>query len=126
MIRVMLADDHSIVRAGLCRIVQESEDMKVQRVPGEPILLLEGEFTQSAEQICLGPLQELLSEAAGKGMPVILDFQKVPYMDSAGFSRWVSLERMVHQQGRDLRVRGASSLIRDLFHFADLEDVLEP
>ncbi|MBC8318868.1 MAG: response regulator transcription factor [Desulfobulbaceae bacterium] len=29
MIRVMLADDHSIVRAGLCRIVQESEDMEV-------------------------------------------------------------------------------------------------
>jgi len=29
MIRVLLADDHSIVRAGLCRIVEESGDMTV-------------------------------------------------------------------------------------------------
>lgn len=29
MIRVLLADDHSIVRAGLCRIVEESGDMEV-------------------------------------------------------------------------------------------------
>lgn len=29
MIRVLLADDHSIVRAGLCRIVEESEEMEV-------------------------------------------------------------------------------------------------
>lgn len=29
MIRVLLADDHSIVRAGLCRLVEESEDMEV-------------------------------------------------------------------------------------------------
>ena len=29
MIKVLLADDHSIVRAGLCRIVGESEDMEV-------------------------------------------------------------------------------------------------
>lgn len=29
MIRVLLADDHSIVRAGLCRIVEESGDMAV-------------------------------------------------------------------------------------------------
>lgn len=29
MIRVLLADDHGIVRAGLCRIVEESGDMKV-------------------------------------------------------------------------------------------------
>jgi two-component system, NarL family, invasion response regulator UvrY len=29
MIRVMLADDHSIVRAGLCRIVEESKEMEV-------------------------------------------------------------------------------------------------
>lgn len=29
MIRVLLADDHSIVRAGLCRIVEESESMEV-------------------------------------------------------------------------------------------------
>ncbi len=29
MIQVLLADDHSIVRAGLCRIVEEAEDMTV-------------------------------------------------------------------------------------------------
>ncbi len=29
MIKVLLADDHSIVRAGLCRIVEESSDMEV-------------------------------------------------------------------------------------------------
>lgn len=29
MIRVLLADDHSIVRAGLCRLVEESGDMAV-------------------------------------------------------------------------------------------------
>ena len=29
MIKVLLADDHSIVRAGLCRIVEESGDMEV-------------------------------------------------------------------------------------------------
>ena len=29
MIRVLLADDHSIVRAGLCRLVEESGDMTV-------------------------------------------------------------------------------------------------
>jgi two-component system, NarL family, invasion response regulator UvrY len=29
MIRVLLADDHSIVRAGLCRLVEESGDMEV-------------------------------------------------------------------------------------------------
>ena len=29
MIKVLLADDHSIVRAGLCRIVEESEEMEV-------------------------------------------------------------------------------------------------
>lgn len=29
MIKVLLADDHSIVRAGLCRIVEESDDMEV-------------------------------------------------------------------------------------------------
>lgn len=29
MIRVLLADDHAIVRAGLCRIVADSEDMTV-------------------------------------------------------------------------------------------------
>ena len=29
MIRVLLADDHSIVRAGLCRIVEESDEMEV-------------------------------------------------------------------------------------------------
>lgn len=29
MIRVLLADDHSIVRAGLCRIVEESGDIEV-------------------------------------------------------------------------------------------------
>ncbi len=29
MIKVLLADDHSIVRAGLCRIVEETEDMEV-------------------------------------------------------------------------------------------------
>lgn len=29
MIKVLLADDHSIVRAGLCRIVDESNDMEV-------------------------------------------------------------------------------------------------
>ena len=29
MIKVLLADDHSIVRAGLCRIVEESGDMTV-------------------------------------------------------------------------------------------------
>jgi DNA-binding NarL/FixJ family response regulator len=34
MIRVLLADDHSIVRAGLRRIVEESGDMEV--VAGRP------------------------------------------------------------------------------------------
>ncbi|MCP3854201.1 MAG: response regulator transcription factor, partial [Actinomycetia bacterium] len=29
MIKVLLADDHSIVRAGLCRIIEESGDMTV-------------------------------------------------------------------------------------------------
>ena len=29
MISVLLADDHSIVRAGPCRLVEESEDMEV-------------------------------------------------------------------------------------------------
>lgn len=29
MIKVLLADDHSIVRAGLCRIVEEAKDIKV-------------------------------------------------------------------------------------------------
>ena len=29
MIKVLLADDHSIVRAGLRRLVEESEDMEV-------------------------------------------------------------------------------------------------
>ena len=29
MIKVLLADDHSIVRAGLRRIVEESDDMEV-------------------------------------------------------------------------------------------------
>jgi len=29
MIRVLLADDHAIVRAGLCRIIEESEEMEV-------------------------------------------------------------------------------------------------
>ncbi len=29
LIKVLLADDHSIVRAGLCRIVEESGDMTV-------------------------------------------------------------------------------------------------
>lgn len=29
MIRVLLADDHSIVRAGLCRLIEESDEMEV-------------------------------------------------------------------------------------------------
>lgn len=74
-----------------------------------------------------GPALGGLLEALGPGdEPVVFDLAAVPYMDSAGFSAWVRLERQARDAGRDVRVRGAPPLIQDLFRFADLEEVLLP
>jgi anti-anti-sigma factor len=100
--------------------------MKVQRLPGKPVLLLKGDFTGSGARSCEAPLEALLKELKDLPGAIFLDLAGVPYMDSSGFSGWVNLERRVREAGRELRVRGASSLIRDLFLFADLEEVLEP
>lgn len=89
-------------------------------------LVLAGEFTQDGARACEAPLQALLEELGAGDEPLVLDFTAVPYMDSAGFSRWIVLERRARKGGRELRVRSAPPLIRDLFRFADLEEVLEP
>jgi len=57
---------------------------------------------------------------------VLLDMAAVGYMDSSGFSAWVDLERRARALGRPLQVGAARDLIRDLFVFADLEEVLVP
>lgn len=100
--------------------------MKVQRVAGQPTLALAGEFTGDAGAQVQAPLEALLRELGPGDEPVGLDLSEVDTMDSAGFSSWVRLERLAQGAGRRLRVIGASPLIRDLFVFADLEEVLAP
>jgi len=88
-------------------------------------LVLEGEFSAPGARAVEAPLGALLASLGAGPEPVVLDMAGVPYMDSAGFSGWVGLERRTREAGRELKVARAPALIRELFVFADLEEVLE-
>lgn len=100
--------------------------LEVRPEPGARALHFTGDFGGDAADRA-GPVLAGLLEGLGKGTdPVIFDLAGVPYMDSAGFSAWVRLERQARAAGRAVHVRGATALIQDLFRFADLEEVLLP
>lgn len=98
--------------------------LEVRAEPDARALHFTGEFGGDAAERA-GPALADLLEAVGAGQePVVFDLAAVPYMDSAGFSAWVRLERQAREAGRAVRVRRAPPLIQDLFRFADLEEVL--
>lgn len=89
-------------------------------------LVLDGKFFASAKPALDQAFPKALEAAQREDSPVVFDFTRVPSMDSEGFSIWISLERLALEAGTEVRVRGASPLIRELFEISDLEEVLEP
>lgn len=89
-------------------------------------LYFSGDFDGETADRVAPALAALLRELGTGDDPVLFDLSGVPYMDSAGFSAWVRLERQARAGGRAVLVRGAPPLVQDLFRFADLEEVLLP
>ena len=100
--------------------------LEVRAEPEARTLHFTGDFGGDAADRAGPALAGLLEDLGAGDAPVLFDLAQVPYMDSAGFSAWVRLERQAREAGRAVQVRGAPPLIQDLFRFADLEEVLLP
>jgi anti-sigma B factor antagonist len=66
------------------------------------------------------PLLELLDKSPGK---VVVNFQGVGYMDSAGLASFVKLLSRTRKQGVELRLAALSPMLKGLFEITRLNTV---
>ena len=69
---------------------------------------------------------EVEQALAGGCRRVVMDLDRVPWMNSRGLGRLVALWKAVDAAGGTLAVVCASERIRNILHIAQLEDVLRP
>ena len=57
--------------------------------------------------------------------PIVVNFEKVGYIDSAGIATLVECLRFVREYDGDLRLCSASAMVFDVFEIANLDSVFE-
>ena len=85
--------------------------------PDQQILTLSGPVVLST----IFPFQNAVR--AQQGRMLVIDFTKVPYMDSAGVGALVGAHVNRNKDGRGLVLVGVSRRVRDLLHVTHVEDL---
>jgi anti-sigma B factor antagonist len=69
--------------------------------------------------------QTFITVTEAKKSPIVVNFEKVGYIDSAGIATLVECLRFVREYDGDLRLCGASEMVFDVFEIANLDSVFE-
>ena len=80
-------------------------------------IIMTGDLTHAAEQRFLNVYDKI---AAAKSKYVVLDFQKVEYINSAGMSIIISMLTRAQETGQELRACGLSPHFQKIFNMVGL------
>jgi anti-sigma B factor antagonist len=67
-------------------------------------------------------INEIIDETDGM---LVLDFEGLSYIDSAGLGILVGIYKRLNEKGRKLRIRQANDYIKKLFHITKLDTLLD-
>ncbi|ABB36825.1 anti-anti-sigma factor [Oleidesulfovibrio alaskensis G20] len=83
-------------------------------------LILEGEIDYSVAAQVRTALHRHIESSGGA---VVLDMEKVSYIDSTGLALLIELRRKLQEQSREIRISAASVRVRQLFELTQIAPI---
>ncbi len=66
-----------------------------------------------------GEFSDLINQVVEPGNPIIIDFSKLDFMDSAGLGFLLNLWQQTNEKGMEVKVTGASGEVKELLELSD-------
>ena len=96
---------------------------KVRSLQGASIIRLEGDFISEVDQ---EKLRKRVRELAQSGnIHIILDLERVKYINSCGLGSLVCALTVLRKAGGDIRLAGVGSVVHDLLQITQLDKILQ-
>ena len=89
---------------------------KVEKEGNRAVIRLEGDITSASRDAVLGSYEKLAAETTG----VVLDFGKVPYLNSSGIALVIQLLMDANKTGRKVSVFGLTPHFQKVFTMVGL------
>jgi anti-sigma B factor antagonist len=86
---------------------------------GAVVLEAEGEITASEEGIFASAVNEAMAQTS----KIVFDFEKVPYISSAGLRVLVNAKKQLDLSGGTMSVINASKEVREVFEITGFSDI---
>ena len=94
----------------------------IEWIDKDVVVRITGDIDAVRASVAQRPLLELLDKSPGK---IVVNFQGVGYMDSAGLASFVKLLSRARKQGVQLHLVSLSPMLKGLFEITRLDTVFQ-